>query len=314
MRTRLAALAVLLCVSPLVTAAQPRIGVLNFTQMTEAVKKGVRDGLREEGYVEGKNILIEWRGADGRTERAKALAQELVRLKVEIIVAMLTPAVQAARDATSTIPIVMAPSGAPQLFVASLARPGGNVTGVAGFGADLSGKRIELIRELLPGIRRIGLLTNSADPFAKSFVAESSAAARQLGVELQIVDVKRPDEIDAAFAAMKKAQASAVIVQGVLTGPAWQAAQLALKHRLPAASFTKPWAESGGLVYHSGSGAETYRRAASYVDRILRGAKPAELPVERPTRIELIINLKTAKALELTIPRALLLRADQLID
>jgi putative ABC transport system substrate-binding protein len=311
---KLAALLLALALQPLAAAAQPRIGVLNFTQMTDNVKREMLLALREEGYVDGNNIRVEWRGADGSTDRARELAKELLALRVDIIVAMLTPAVQAASEATKTIPIVMAPSGAPQLFVKSLARPGGNVTGVGGYGAELSGKRIELIQELIPGIKRIGLLTNSADPFARSFVAESQAAAKKAGVELHIADVLRPEDVDAAYAKLKKAGAGAVIVQGVLTGPAWQAAPLAVRHGLPSVSITRPWAESGGLVYHAGSSAETYRRAASYVKRILGGAKPAELPVERPTRIELVINLKTAKALGLTIPRELLVRADRVID
>lgn len=313
MRIKLAALAIALCAT-FAAEAQPRIGVLNFTQTTEAVEKGVRDALREEGYIEGKNMFIEWRAAEGRDDHARQHAQELVRLKVDVIIAMATPAVQAAKDATTTIPIVMAPAGAPLRFVASLARPGGNITGVAGFGVDLSGKRIELFQQMLPGIKRIGLLTNTADPFSKPFIAESKAAAAKARVELHLVDVKAPGEIDAAYASMKKAGAGAVIVQGVLTGPAWRAAELALQHRLPALSFLGAFADSGGLVFYSGSSAETNRRAASFVKRILGGANPAELPVERPTRTELVINLKTAKALGLSIPREVLLRADRLIE
>jgi putative ABC transport system substrate-binding protein len=295
-------------------AAQPRIGVLSFPQITDQVKRDFTAALREEGLVEGRDIRIEWRSADGRADKAKEMAQELVRLRVDVIVAMLTPAVQAARDATSTIPVVMAASGAAHLFVQSLARPGGNVTGVAGFGAELSGKRIELARELVPGIRRIGLLTNSSDPFAKTFVGESREAAQRQGVELVIVDVKRPEEVDAAYASLKASGAGVVIVQGVLTSPAWQGASLAIKHGLPAMSFAAAWAPSGGLINYTGSTMETYRRGASYVKRILNGAKAAELPVERPTRTELIINLKTARALGLTVPPSLLVKADQLID
>lgn len=311
---RRALLVVLALLLPLAATAQPRIGVLNFTEMTDAVKQRVRNGLREEGYVEGRNIRIEWRGADGSTERAKAHAEELVRLKVDLIVAMLTPAVEAASTATRSIPIVMAPSGAPQRFVKTLARPGGNVTGMGGFGADLSGKRIELLQELIPGVTRIGLLTNSRDPFVKTFVAESRAAAEKAGVELHLADVTRPEQVGNAYADLKKAGAQAVVVQGVLTGRDWQAAQLALQHRLPAVSFVRPWTESGGLLYHAGSSSENYRRVASFVKRILEGANPATLPVERPTRTELIINLKTARVLGLTVPPSLLVRADQVIE
>jgi len=295
-------------------AAQPRIGVLSFPQITEQVTRDFTTALRDEGLVEGKNIQIVWRSAEGRTAAAKSLAEELVRLRVDVIVAILTPAVQAARDATSTIPIVMATSGAPQLFVKSFARPGGNVTGIAGLGAEMSGKRIELIRELVPGIKRIGLLINSADPFAKSFVGQSRDAAEKLGIEIVLADARKPEDVDAAYGMLKKAGVGAVIVQGVLTGPAWQAAALAVKHQLPAASFAATWAQSGGLVNYTGSAAEAYRRAASFVKRLLDGANPAELPVEQPTHTELIINLKTAKALNLQIPKSLLMRADQVIE
>lgn len=295
-------------------ASQPRIGVLAFSQITEPLKQGLSAGLREAGYVDGKNILIEWRGAGGSPTQATAYAQELVRLRVQLIIAMATPAVQAARDASSTVPIIMAPSGDPMRFVASLSRPGGNVTGIAGFGADLAGKRIELFQQMIPGIRRIGLLTNTADPFSKVFIAESRAAAEQARIELHLADVKRPNDVDAAYASLKKSNVGGVIVQGVLTGPGWRAAELALKHRLPAQSFLGPFAHQGGLAFYSQSAAEVYRRAGSFVKRILEGASPAELPVERPTRTELVINLRTAKALDLAVPRALILRADQVIE
>ena len=307
-------MAVAVALAATVAHAQPRIGVLNFTEMTDAVKERMRSGLRGEGYVEDRNIRIEWRGADGRGARAKELAQELVRLRVDVIVAMATPAVQAAREATSTIPIVMAPAGDPMRFVASLARPGGNITGVAGFGGDLAGKRIELFQQLIPGITRIGLLTNTADPFSKVFIAESKTAAARAGVELHLVDVLRPGEVDAAFASMKKAGVGGVILQGVLTGAAWRAAEFALQHRLPAQSFLGPFAHQGGLAFYSQSTAEVYQRAASFVKRILNGAKAAELPVERPTRTELVINMKTARTLGIAVPRTLLLRADEVIE
>ncbi|MBI4203724.1 MAG: ABC transporter substrate-binding protein [Betaproteobacteria bacterium] len=320
--TRLAAAALLLLLVPLVTDAQqkagkvPRIGVLAFTQMTAALQEAFRQGLRDHGYVEERNVFVEWRAAEGRTDRAKALAVELVGLKVDILVAIFTPAVQAAKDATSTIPIVMAPAGAPVAtgFVASLARPAGNITGITGLGAELQGKQIQLLRELIPGLTRVGLLINAADPFAKSFVDEAQAAAKRTGVQLHVVDVRRPQEIDAAFAAMTNQRAGAVIVQGVLTASAWQAGDLAVRHRLPSLSNLKQFAESGGLMSYGANFTDIYRRAASYVDRILKGAKPGDLPVEQPTRFEFVINIKTAKALGLTIPQSLLLRADQLIE
>jgi putative ABC transport system substrate-binding protein len=298
----------------LAAQAQPRIGVLAFSQVTEPLKEGLSSALREVGYTEPKTILIEWRGAGGNPSQAKAHAQELVRLKVQVIIAMGTPAVQAAREATAAIPIVMAPAGDPMRFVSSLSRPGGNVTGVAGFGGDLAGKRIELFRELVPGIKRIGLLVNTADPFSRLFIAESRAAAAKMGIELVLADARQRDEVDAAYASLKKSGVGGVIVQGILTGPGWRAAELALKNRLPAQSFFGPFAQRGGLADYTQSSADVHTRAASFVKRILQGANPAELPVERPTRTELVINLKTAKALNLEIPKSVLLRADQVIE
>jgi putative ABC transport system substrate-binding protein len=294
----------------------PRIGVLTSGPMTAVLQEAFRQGLRDHGYVEGQNILIEWRAAEGGTGRADALAVELVGLKVEVIVAIFTPAVRAAKDATSTIPIVMAPAGAPVVtgFVASLARPGGNITGLTGLDAELQGKRIELLRELIPSLTRVGLLINAADPFAKPFVDETQVAAKRTGVEIHIVDVRRPQEIDGAFAAMSKQRAGAVIVQGVLTASAWQAGDLAVQHRLPSLSVTKQFVESGGLMSYSASLTDICRRAASYVARILKGAKPGDLAVEQPTRFELVINLRTAKALGLMVPQSLLLRADEVIQ
>ena len=188
-----------------VQAQQPepvrRVGVLTFTQLTPALQEPLRQGLREQGYVEGQNLLIEWRAADGRPERAKALAQELVGLKVDVIVANLTPAVQAAKEATSTIPIVMASAGDPvgTGFVKSLARPGGNITGLTGISAELAGKRIELLRELVPGLARVGLLLNGSNPFAKSLVSETRMAAKRAGLQLQIIDVRRAQDVEPAL-------------------------------------------------------------------------------------------------------------------
>ena len=318
--TRLAIVVLLLLVAALVTEAQqqagqvPRIGVLTFTQMTAALQEAFRQGLRDHGYVEGQNILVEWRAAEGRPDRAKALAVELVQLKVDVIVANLTPAVQAAKDATSTIPIVMASAGDPvgTGFVASLARPGGNITGMTGISAELSGKRIELLRELIPGLTRVGLLVNASNPFAKSLVDETRVAAKRIGVQLYVVDVRRPQEVDPALSGLTKQRAGAVIVDGALT--AWQAAELAVQHRLPSLSNQRHFVDSGGLMFHGAQFADVHRRAASYVDKILRGAKPGDLPVEQPTRFELVINLRTAKALGLTVAPSLLLRADQVIE
>jgi len=293
-----------------------RVGVLTSNSLTATLQEAFRQGLQEHGYVEGQNILIEWREAGGQTERAKALAEELVASKVDVIVAIFTPAVRAAKNATSTIAVVMAPAGAPvgTGFVASLARPGGNITGIAGLDAELQGKRIELLRELIPGLTRVGLLINAADPFAKPFVDEAQVTTERTGIQIHIVDVRRPQDINAAFATMTKQRAGAVIVQGVLTASAWQAADLALRHRLPSVSVTNEFAESGGLMSYAASYTDTYRRAASYVDRILKGAKPGELAVEQPTRFELVINQKTAKTLGIRIPQSILVQATKVIE
>jgi putative ABC transport system substrate-binding protein len=310
-----------LLAAPLAAEAQqagkvPRIGVLASEPMTAVLQEAFRQGLRDHGYVEGQNIVVEWRAADGRADYANRLAAELVALKVDVIVAIFTPAIRAAKDATSTIPIVMAPAGAPILtgFVASLARPGGNITGITGLDAELQGKRIELLRELIPGLMRVGLLINAADPFAKPFIDETEVAAKKTALQIHVMDVRRPEEIDAAFAAMEKQLAGAVIVQGILTASVWRVGDLAVQHRLPSLSVTRQFAQSGGLMSYSASSTETYRRAANYVDRILKGAKPGDMAVEQPTRFELVINLRTAKALGLTIPKSLLLRADEVIQ
>jgi putative ABC transport system substrate-binding protein len=310
-----------LLAAPLVAQAQqaskvPRVGVLTTTPTTAILQEAFRQGLRDHGYIEGQNILVEWRAAEGRADRAKVLAVELVGLKVDVIVAIFTPAVQAAKDATSTIPIVMAPAGAPVAtgLVASLARPGGNITGIAGLDAELQGKRLELLREFIPHLTRVSLLINAADPFAKPFVSEAQVAAKRTGIQIHVVGVHRPQELDAAFAAMTKQRADAVIVQGALTASAWQAGDLAVRHRLPSMSVTKEFAESGGLMSYAASFTDIYRRAASYVDRIMKGARPGDLAVEQPTTFEFVINLKTAKALGLKIPPSLLARADQVIE
>lgn len=309
-------LVLLACLLPLAVQGQAaHIGVLSFTQATQAVRSALRDALAGEGYVEGRNLRIDWRAADGQVARARAQAGELVALRVDLIVAMATPAVRAAKDATATIPIVMAPAGDPLAtgFVKSFAKPGGNITGVSGFGTELSAKRIEVLRDILPGLKRIGLLTNGADPFARPFIAENREVAERLGLELHILDVRRPEDTGPAYAEMRRRGVQAVVVQGVLSGPVWKAAELALEYRLPAISFLGPFADAGGLLYYSQDAGDVYRRAASFVRRILAGAKPGDLPVERPTQTELVINLRTAQQLGVAIPAPLLLRADRVI-
>lgn len=295
---------------------RPRIGVLVFTPMAKSVQDGFRQGFREHGYVEGQNVLIEWRSAEGRTDRADAMAAELVRLKVNVIVAEFTPAVQAAKKATQTIPIVMASAGDPVAtgLVASLARPGGNVTGLSNIAAELSGKRFELLRELLPGITRVGLLVHGADPLDKSFVQGTQAAASSAGIELHVATVPRREDLEPALSGLTKAGVGAVIVPANLPVPAQQIAESAQRHRLPSISLVSHFPESGGLMSYGASLIDIRRRSVTYVDRILKGAKPGDLPVERPTTFELVINRKTAQALGMSVPPSMIVRADRVID
>lgn len=294
----------------------PRIGVLIFTPMTTAAQDAFREGLRSHGYVEGQNVLVEWRWAEGRMDLAQAVAAEFVRLKVSVIVAEFTPAVQAAKNATHTIPIVMAPAGDPVAsgLVASLARPGGNVTGLSNIAAELSGKRFELLRELIPGVARVGLLIHGADPLDKTFVDETQTAAAKAGIQLHVASVPRPEDLDAALSGMISEQVGAVIVQGNLPVPLREIAQSALRHRLPSMSLLSQFPEAGGLMSYGASLIDIRRRAATYVDKILKGAKPADLPVESPTTFELVINRTTARFLGLAVPASVLLRADRVIE
>ena len=251
---------------------------------------------------------------DDRPQLLPELAAELVRLKVDIIVAAQTPAVHAAKQATSEIPIVMATAGDPvgTGLIASLGRPGGNITGNAATTAELGAKTLEAVREMLPAVRRVAVLANASDPFTRSFLEQIEAGGRTLGIQVQSVMVRTADEFETAFSGMIKERADAVIVQPSL--PRKAALELAMRHRLPSVSPTRLFPAEGGLMAYSASQHDMYRRAARYVDRILKGAKPADLPVEEPTKFELVINLKTAKALGITIPPALLARADEVIE
>jgi putative ABC transport system substrate-binding protein len=304
---------------PLISRAEqaklPRIGVL-VTSDPEPFWSLFREGLRANGYIEGRNIQFEFRSADRKPDLLRVLADELVRLKVDIIVASFTPAVVAAKQATSEIPIVMAPAGDPVQtgLISSLARPGGNVTGLSSTTAELYVKTLELIREVLPSTRRVAILANAdiaADPFARPFVEQIEEAGRTLGLAIQTIRVHREEEFDAAFAAMDKERADAVMVQGSL--PRKAALDLALKRRLPLIGGSL-LIQEGGLISYSANQNETYRRAAYYIDRILKGVKPADLPVEQPTRFDLVVNLKTAKALGIEIPPKLLAVADEVIE
>jgi len=324
-RAFIGALAGGLLAAPLTAEAQapakvPRIGFLTLLSSPESPQLLVafRQGLRELGYVEGQTIAIEYRFAADRPERLPALAAELVRLKVDIIVTASPPPTEAARQATSTIPIVFAASGDPVAtgFVASLARPGGNVTGLATLSADVVGKQLELLKEVAPKVSRVAVLQNPGNPGHPNQSRLAEGAAQVLGVQLQILDARTSSEIDAAFAAMRKQRAGGVLVlrDAMFRTQRTQVVALAAKSRLPAVYGFREQAEAGGLMAYGASVPHMYRRAATYVDKILKGAKPADLPVEQPTTLELVINLKTAKALGLTIPPSLLQRADEVIQ
>jgi putative ABC transport system substrate-binding protein len=294
----------------------PRIGVFVLDD-PDTVLATFREGLRGLGHIEGRNVAVEYRSAGGQVDRLTDLAAELVRLNVDVIVAQGTLVVQAAKRATAEIPIVMAPAGDPvgTGLVATLGRPGGNVTGLSATSVDLGGKLLGLIKELRPGVTRVAVLVHATDPLARPFKEQIQSAAGGVGVRLQPVVVHGADEFDGAFAAMVRERTGAVVIQPMLATR--RAADLAAKHRLLSITTgvsTKAFPASGGLMSYGANPAEFYRRAAVFVDKILKGAKPADLPVEQPTKFEFVINLKTAKALGLTIPPSLLLRADQVID
>ena len=304
---------------PLAARAQPTrmptIGILVAGDPDPGLfLKVFRDSLRDLGYSEGQNVRMEIRSAEGKPDVLPELAAELVRRKVDIIVAWQTPTVRAAKQATTEIPIVMGGAGDPvgTGLIASLAKPGGNVTGMSGVVAELAGKSVELIREMLPSARRLAALCNADDPFSKSFLDHIRLGARIAAFELEVVMVHGGDEFEASFRRMRDAGVDAVIVQPSLSIK--RAADLALKERLPAVSPSKVFAEEGGLMAYTGRTDDQFRQVATYVDKILRGAKPGDLPVEQPNRFDLIVNLKTAKALGLTIPPLLLARANEVIE
>jgi putative ABC transport system substrate-binding protein len=278
----------------------------------------VGEAFRERGYVGGKNVTFESRYAEDRLDRLPKLAAELVSLKVDVIITWGTLAPLAAKRATSTIPIVMIAAGDPvgSGLVASLAHPGGNVTGTSLMAPDLGGKRLELLKELLPGISRVAVLWNAANPYSALVFKETAGAARTLEVELQSVEVREPADIDAALEAATGQRADALItVEDPLTVDLRKKiAEFAADHRLPTISGLRLYADSGFLMTYGADLADTTRRSVVYVDKILKGAKPSDLPVEQPTKFELVINLKTAKSLGLTVPPLLLARADEVIE
>jgi len=285
---------------------------------TSLPDEGFVQGMRELGWVEGGNIASEYRYANGVLERLPALAAELVRLKVEVILAGSTPAIVAAKNATATIPIVMVTTGDPVAggLVASLAHPGGNVTGVTALSQELGGKALDLLKQAVPGISRVAVLGGPAYPSMGTGARAIESAARALGVTLQTIVARTPAEIDGAFAAMRQQRVDGLLV---LPDPMFNVDQnripaLAARHRLPAIYELREFVDAGGLMFYGATLRDMYRRAAVFVDRILKGAKPGELPIEQPTKFELVINLKAAKALGIKIPQSLLVRADRVIE
>ena len=295
-----------------------RIGVLESIPETlnAANLDALRRGLRELGYVEGRNLVIEYRSADGRAERFPDLAAELVRLRVDLIVTRGTPATRAAKNATGTIPVVMATMGDPHTMVASVTHPGGNITGVTTFSTELTAKRIEILKELVPGLSRIALLHNMGNPAARPEWDETKTAARSLGLRAELLDVRSQGDLGRAFELASRQHVDALVIglDGLTQMHQQAIVDLVARNRLPAAYPAREFVEAGGLMAYAVSYPDLYFRFASFADKIFKGAKPAELPVEQPTRFELVINLKTAKALGLTIPKSVSLRADQLIQ
>jgi putative ABC transport system substrate-binding protein len=306
-----------------VRAQQPgkifRIGYLTVTSLSAipARTEAFRQGLHELGYIEGKNIIIEWRSAEGKLDRLPALAAELVRLKVDIIVTTGGVVTRAAKEATSTIPIVMAqdPDPVGSGFVASLARPGGNITGLSTLSPELNGKRLEILKEVVPKASRVAVLGSSTGSGYARELQEVELAARAFKVQLQYLDVLDPKDIETAFRAASKGRADAVLMlpSGVLTSQRTQVVDLAVKNRLPAIYSNSLWVDAGGLMTYSASITDLDRRLVVYVDKILKGRTPADLPVEQPMRFEFIINLIAAKKIGLTIPPNVLVRADRVI-
>jgi putative ABC transport system substrate-binding protein len=312
-----------LLVAPLAAEAQPagkvhRIGyLLGTTREQEPALEAFLEGMRALGYVEGQNLVMEYRAAEGQYDRLPALAAELVRLPVDVLLAAITPAALAARDATTTIPIVMAGVGDPvgSGLVAGLARPGGNVTGLTSLQSELIGKELEFLKAVLPTVSRVAVLWNPANQAAVLAMPGAEAAAQRLGVQLHLVEARGPDAFDRAFVAMTQAHAGALLVMGdrVFVEHRRRLAELAAMSHLPTMHNIRPFVEAGGLMAYGPSPSDIRRRAAVYVDKILKGTKPADLPVEQPTTYELIINLKTAQALGLTIPPSVLFQATEVI-
>lgn len=297
--------------------APPRqIGIL-LAESNDKLVEGLKQGLRDAGYIEGRDVVFETRSAGGDYERFSSLASDLVQRQFDVIVVLGTNAALAAKRATPTIPIVMALVADPvgSGLVANLAHPGANVTGLSMMVTDISAKRLQLLKEMIPRVARVAVIWNPSLPWHKTVVEELKAAARSLSVTLKFVSVRRAEEIDLAYSEIRRARAQAVylIDSDVLWPHRARLLKLASDARLPAIYGEREFVENGGLMSYSANFADAYRRAAYYVDRILKGAKPADLPVEQPTRFELVVNLRTAKALGITLPEAILIRADEMI-
>jgi putative tryptophan/tyrosine transport system substrate-binding protein len=302
---------------PLASHAQQRprrVGALILGNAdADAFRKELREGMSNAGYVEGRNVEFDIRSAQGRLDLLPKLASELVDAKVDVLVALYTPCARAAQQATRDIPIVAIIANPVETgFMASLTRPGGNITGVSLMAAEAHGKCVEVFSDMLPSARKVAALGNASDPFMPLFLEKMALSGKAANVEIATVTVRRADELEQAFAAMLKEGVQALVMQGSL--PSRTVAELAVKHRLPAASFTRSFPEVGGLVSYGPNATDSFRRGVYFVVKVLEGAKPAELPAEQPTKFELVINLKTAKALEINIPPTLLARADEVIE
>jgi putative ABC transport system substrate-binding protein len=299
-------------------AQMPRIGILSGGPLRPDDEQAFLHGLREHGYIEDQNLVLHRRYAEGRNDRLVDLATELVRLNVQVIVALGVPAIQAAKTLTATVPIVMAVGGDPVRIglVASLARPGGNVTGLATLSPEMGGKRLELLKDTVVGLSRVAVLWNATDPARASEVRDTLSAAEALGVEVQSLEVGSPDDFEAAFEAAVGARAGASIVMGdpLLSGYRTRIADLAAKSRLPAMYHRREFVEAGGLMAYGPSFPSMYGRAAYYVDRILNGTKPADLPVEQPMTFDFVVNMKTAQALGITFPNEIMLQVTEMIQ
>jgi putative ABC transport system substrate-binding protein len=305
--------------SPLAGIAQqrtvPTVGVLAVGSPGVAdFWRLFREAMQDLGYIEGQSIRYEFRSDEGQVTRLPELAVELVRLKVDVIVTWFTPAAKAAKQATREIPIVMALAGNPVEtgLVESLARPGGNITGMAGVAAELAGKSVQLIREMLPSAKGIVALANAPDPFSRPFVEQVRLGGAATGTIIETVMIHDPAEVETAFLEMERHRPDAVIVQPSL--PTKRVAELAITHRIPSASVIRGFATDGGLMAFQSKEVELYRQSASYVDKVLKGANPADLPIQQPSKFELIINMRTANAIGLAIPSAFLARADEVIE